>query len=435
MKFISTRDSENFVNFEKAVLNCIPGDGGFFIPEDFVDLRRWILYTDEKTTFSSIAGALTSACINEEFSPIICETIAVKAFPFEPVLKKIDDRLFTLELFHTPTGSHKDFGISYLVNSLETILTMKDEKAVFLDATVGELGASLACSLRGKKNLKAVLVYPKGTVRGLDESDLIWNGGNVLPVEVDGNESYCHELVRKIFADKNIVEKFNLTVANTANIGRLLPQMFFYPYAFSRLKKQVCGDIYYALSPGNYSNLVAGLYAWRLSLPVNGFICPATDELKVDLLGRLSVMDSLVDFKNRDFSDFASPSNLERLESIFSSNSLMLKNFVFPAEISSSEADDACRQLFMKYHIFADRATSNAYASVMSRKMLTDEDDASVVLIMRDHPAFSADYIRHTVGECPEIPDNVKKSLQKTELNRKFVTTSEEIICLLDLVK
>ena len=90
----------------------MPEDGGLYVPSDFADLRRWLLYTDENTTFASIAGALTSSQIKEEFSPIISETIATKAFSFEPVLKKLDDNLFALELFHTPTGSHKDFGIS-----------------------------------------------------------------------------------------------------------------------------------------------------------------------------------------------------------------------------------------------------------------------------------------------------------------------------------
>ena len=227
MKFISTRDSGNIVSFEKAVRDCIPADGGLYVPEDFEDKRRWILYTDEKTTFSSIAGALTSAFLKDEFSPIICETMATKAFSFEPSFKKLDDRLFSLELFHTPTGSHKDFGIFFLVNCLETILTLKNENAVFLDATIGELGASLARAIRGKKRLKGVLLYPKGMVRGLEERDYVWNGGNILPIEIDGTEKDCHNIVRQIFSERSLVESLHLTVANTANIGRLIPQSFF----------------------------------------------------------------------------------------------------------------------------------------------------------------------------------------------------------------
>ena len=223
MKFVSTRDAGNVADFEKAVLDCMPSDGGLYVPKITADLRRWILYADANTSFASIAGTLTSACINDEFSPIICETIASKAFDFSPEVKKIDDRFYSLRLYKTPTGSHKDFGISFLVNCLETIHALKGGFSTFLDATIGELGASLARFLRGKKYVKAVLVYPKGKVRGLEEQDFVWNGGNILPVEIDGTEADCHKIVREIFAQRNLVEKFRLTVANTANIGRLMP--------------------------------------------------------------------------------------------------------------------------------------------------------------------------------------------------------------------
>ena len=96
MKFLSTRNRNNTVNFENAVLNCMPSDGGLYVPEDFADLRRWLLYTDEKTSFSNIAGTLTSACINDEFSPIICETIASKAFFFQPEIFPLQKNIFTL---------------------------------------------------------------------------------------------------------------------------------------------------------------------------------------------------------------------------------------------------------------------------------------------------------------------------------------------------
>lgn len=431
MKFVSTRNSKNSADFEKAVLDCLPSDGGLYVPEITADLRRWILYADSNTSFANIAGTLTSACINDEFSPIICETIASKAFTFTPEVKKIDERFYSLKLYNTPTGSHKDFGISFLVNCIETIHALNGGFSTFLDATVGELGASLAQFLRGKKHVKAVLIYPKGSVRGLEESDFVWNGGNILPVEVDGTEADCHKIVREIFDDRQLVEKFHLTVANTANIGRLMPQLFFYPYAFTRLKKEVYSDIYYAMPCGNYSNLVAGLYSWRLSLPVNGFICPTTASLVLDPTGLCSVPDDMVPFEKRSRSDPASPSNLERLEDIFSRNSLMLKNFVYPANVSDFEADEACRELFMKYSIFADKNTSGAYAAIKKRRDFLEEDDSTVVLIERDDPSLSAEYVRHTTGIAPQMGKNVEKALSEVKLNQKNVKETTEIVDLM----
>ena len=113
MKFFSTRDSNNKAGFKKAVLDCMPSDGGLYVPEDSVDLRRWILYADENTSFSSLAGALTSAMINDEFSPIICETIATRAFKNNPEFRQLDENLFLLELYNGATGTFKDYGVSY----------------------------------------------------------------------------------------------------------------------------------------------------------------------------------------------------------------------------------------------------------------------------------------------------------------------------------
>ncbi len=431
MKFISTRDSKIQVSFEKAVLDCLPADGGLYVPAQGADLRRWLLYCDSNTSFCNIAGTLTSACINDEFSPIICETIASRAFSFEPELKKLDERLYSLKLYNTPTGSHKDFGISFLVNCIETIHELKGGFSTFLDATVGELGASLANVLRGKKFIKAVLVYPKGCIRGLNENDFIWNGGNILPVEVEGTEADCHKIVREIFNDRKLVEKFNLTTANTANIGRLMPQMFFYPYAFSRLKKEVCSDIYYGMSCGNYSNLVAGLYGWRLSMPVKGFICPSTTELDVDPLGFCTIPDDMVPFEKREKADPASPSNLERLEDIFSRDSIMLRHFVYPQKISDSEADEACRELFIKYQIYGDKNTASAYASIKKKSELLDEDCAAV-LIERDDPSLSNSYVQHTIGEACEMGENVKTALTKNEIKKESIREVKQLINIMN---
>jgi threonine synthase len=427
MRFTSTRNKVDTVGFAQAVLDCMPRDGGYYVPADTEDLRRWILYTDENTTFASIAGALTSAFIKDEFSPVICEAIATKAFPFEPAVRQLDDTYFMLELFHGPTGCHRDFGISYLVACLETILQMRDSTAVFLSVTRAELGSVLAHELKDKKRIKAVVVYPKGTVQGLQESDYVWNGGNIYPVEIEGTEADCHDFVRRVFADHDFVAANRLTVANTANIGRLLPQAFFYPFAFSRLKNKTAGDIYYALAPGNYSNIVAGLYSWQFALPLNGFLTPATDALTVDAMGNCVLLDSVVPLNERLPADPTDPSNTERLEDVFSANKLMMRNFVYPEKITEEGIESAAKELFMKYHVFADRHTARAYAAAKQKESMVKEDSGTVVIIARDHPSLSADYIKHTLGEMPEMPEKIISAIRPVSLGRPTIKTDQEL--------
>lgn len=427
MRFVSTRNAHNIVSFKEALLNCMPQDGGLYVPYDCDDLRHWILYANENTSFANLAGTLTSGMINKEFSPIICEAIATRAFTFEPVVRKLDKNLFLLELFHGPTGTFKDFGTSYLISALETILQLGGEKSILLDATTGELGACMAQALRGKNLVKSVLLCPAGKLRGMEESDFVWNGGNIFPIEVNGTAEDCQNLVRHFFSNAELVQKYHLTLGNSANIGRLLPQSFFYTYAFTRIKKQISGSIYYALSAGNYGNLVSGLYGWQQALPLNGFIVPETDNIRVDVQGNIMVMDSFVPLEKRKPADPASPSSLERMEHIFRSHSLMLRTFVYPADVSDSLAEAACKELYVKYHLYADRDTSAAYAATLLRKDIVEEDEGAVVLIAKDAPSLSKDFLRHTLGEEPEEDKTV------TERAFKPVATGRPAISPTDI--
>lgn len=424
MQFISTRDSSNKVGFKKAILDCMPKDGGLYVFDDSADLRRWILYSDENTSFASLAGALTSAMINDEFSPIICETIASHAFTRDPIFRQIDKNIFVLELFNAATGTFKDYGVSYLTNAIETILTLDGEKSILLDATTGELGACIASAIRNKKLIKSVLLYPKGKIRGLKESDFVWNGGNIYPIEVDGTIEDCHNLIRKVFADRELVEKYHLTLANTANIGRLLPQAFFYTFAFSRLKKLIDGDIFYAVSAGNYGNLVSGLYGWKMCLPVNGFIVPSTPNLTLDIHGKCMVVDSFVPIEKRSPVDPSDPSNIERFEHIFKANSLMMRDFVFPTNVSDEQKNSACKELYMKYKIYADSETSASYAAALQHKNLFD-DYGALVLVSRDHPCLDSDFIKHNLGETPEIPQNVASAFAPCQIEKKALAPND----------
>lgn len=432
MEFTSTRNSSLSVPFSKAVRDCIPEDGGVFVPSSIEDLRRWVNFIDENTSFTSIAGSLTSALMHEEYSPIVCETIATKAFPTSPKVRQLDDNLFMMELYHGFTGYHRDYGVSYLVSYLEYTLQLSGGSAVFLDYTDGGLGALLNQLLKDKKNIKAVLVYKKGKVCGIDEESLAWNGGNIYPVEMEGSEEEIRSAISKVFADREYVKAKNLTVANTTNVCRLLSQIFFFPYSFAQIKKKVDGDIYYSMDAGNYGTLVAGLYSWRFALPVNGFLVPSTAALARSPSGNPVLLDSMVDVSKRSEINPITPANIERLESFFGKNELMMRNFVFPIDVSERQREKAAKELFIKYGLYADRATAAAYASIKEARDYDLDEDCSVVLTAYNDPSLDAEYCRHVLGEAPEMPENIKASMKPLELNRPLISSLEELKTIID---
>jgi len=437
MKYVSTRSCREHtpqepVGFSHALLNCLCADGGVYVPAHAADLRPWIMYMDEQTSFQSIAGALTSALIKEEFSPIISEAIANQAFPFSPELKKLDENLYALELFHGPTGVHKDFGLSYLAACLEYVLLMEGSSALIVAPTSGETGASIVRALKNKKHLKALLLYPKGAMRGIEEADCLWNGGNIYPVEVNGSIEDCIELSRRLYADASLVETYRLTLSNTVNIGRVLPHTFLYMYAFSRLRKHVYGDIYYAMGSDNYGNLAAGLYAWKFSLPVNGFILDSSAALSCDAQGKCCMPDSIVPLEKRGAADPGKPSNIERLEEVFTASPAVMKGLVYTAPVSEEETADAFRHLFENYRYFADPSGARAYAAARKRSDVIGAQDAALVFIVAEDPALHADTARLWCGEVPEKNARFDFLFREVKPVKKIEASLSAVIRILD---
>lgn len=420
MRFCTTRDNTVSCDFKSAILHPIPSDGAFYIPRDSRDLRRWIINIDENTSFSSIVGTLLSSFINDEYSPVICETIATRAFAtFRPVIRQLASDLFIMELFHGPSATHRDFGISFLTSCFDTIFQLDGGKCTFLDTSSGSFGAALARALRTKNNQKAVIVYPKGSCKGLKNSDLAENGGNVIAIEVEGTLSDCYKIVNDILLDTTFCYANNVTTSNTANIGRLLMQSAFYTYAFAAIKNKVSGGIYYALDASNYSNVVAGLYAWSFALPLNGFILPATSFLEADPSGEPVVLDSIVPKSKRKVLDPSYPSCVERLENVFCANPLMMRHFLFPHAVSSADTTSAAINLYKTYKVYADLQTARAYAAYLKHKNDSPNDMYTTVLVAQDSPALSSQFVKQSVGVTPDSTANIAELTTPTKLSRK----------------
>ena len=210
-----------------------------------------------------------------------------------------------------------------------------------------------------------------------------------------------------------------------------MPQTFFYTYAFTRLKDKTNGDIFYALDAGNYGNLTAGLYSWKFCLPVNGFITDSTPLLHLDAQNNCCVQDSIIPLCKRGISDPIMPSNIERLEEVFTTNSAVIKGFVFPADVSLQDRQNSVKEAFMKYNVLIDSKTAGALSAMKKRSDITNGTDETTVLIARDHPAFDCDFIKHCTGESLSLPDNLKEFTLPVEAKIKCEATTESVIALL----
>lgn len=413
MQFRSTKTTDTLVSFKDAVLHCLPPDGGLYVPDKVMDIRQFFLCMDEKTSFKELVTAVTPALLEGELNPLSAARVAESTFNFEPELIPLDERLSLLNLYQGPTGSYKDFGIAFLAAVMEEFITSNGQ-AVILSAVRGDSGVSVANAFMGCKKIYSVLAYPSGRACGLDPSQFACNGGNIIPIQVKGTFDDCQRLVIQAINDRSFAGRYGVTSANTINVGRLLPQVFFYLYAFIKVKKYLSGDLAFSVPSGNFGNLIAGLYAWKFGLPISGFIAAmnVNNAFGDYFNGKPFVPRQLVNTCAPAL-DVCIPSNYERLASFYQEAPAVMRNLVYPASIGDELALKTIENAWKKYRIYIDPHTAVAIAAA-EQVAATQEWSGHVhtIALATGHPAKEASAVRRATGQEVPIPENIL-ALQK----------------------
>lgn len=414
MVFASTRSGASTVSFKEAVLKCLPPDGGLYVPSSVVDLRQFFLYMDSETSYPELVGTVAPPLLQGELNPFSAARVAESAFDFEPSLKRLDDGLSVLELHNGPTGVFKDFGIAFLAAVMEELLK-NGGRAMTLTATSGDTGASIAHSFAGRRGITSVILYPSGPIRGLDKGDFVQEGGNILPIQVDGNFDDCQRLIREAFEDRPFAERYGLTSANTINVGRLLPQAFYYLYAFIRLKRELKGDLFFSIPSGNFGNLIGALYAWKFGMPVNGFIAAmnANDAFGSFFRGKGFTPREPVHTVSPSM-DVGNPANYERLAAFYAEAPAVMRNMVYPDHIEDAQTLAAMERAWKRYGLQLDPHSSVGFAAA-ERMLAGDLEDGHVVVLATGHPAKHADLVAKVTGRAPESSDTLRALSRECE--------------------
>jgi len=363
MQFRSTNSSEPLVSFKEAVLACLPPDGGLYVPDKARDIRQLFLYMNEETSFPDLVAAVAPSLLEGDLNPFSASRVAESAFNFEPEIIRLDEDYSLLNLYNGPTGLFKDFGIAFFAAVLEE-LQKNTAHSLVLAATHGDTGVSMAHAFRGRKGMSAVLAYPSGPIRGLDPATFVPNGGNIIPIQVEGTLDDCQRLVEGAINDRTFAARYNITSANSINMARLLPQTFYYLYAFNQIKNHLSGALAFSVPCGNFGNLIAGLYAWKFGMPVNGFIAAmnANNTLGDFIRGEPFTPRPLVKTQSPSL-DVAVPSNLSRLASFYQEAPAVMRNMVYPASVNDELTLRTIERVWKKYNLLIDSHTAVAFAA------------------------------------------------------------------------
>jgi threonine synthase len=416
MQFRSTRSGKPLVSFKDAALHCLPPDGGLYVPAQVADIRQFFLYMDPATSYPELVAAVAPALLQGELNPFSASRVAESAFDFEPELLRLDEDFSLLNLYNGPTGLYKDFGIAFLAAVMEELLKNSGQ-ALILSAVRGDSGASIARAFSGRKGIWVVLVYPSGPVRGIPPEALAANGGNIIPIQIRGNFDDCQRLVNETLNDRKFTERHGVSSANAINPGRLLPQTFYFLYAFIRIKQHLQGDLVFSVPSGNFGNLMAGLYAWKFGMPVNGFIAAMNannafgDFIRGDVFTPRPPVAT-----NSPALDVGAPANYERLHSFYEEAPAVMRNMVYPAAISDELTVKTIAEVWKKYHTFIDPHTAVAFAAAREQAAARGwRDRAHTVILATGHPAKEAGLILEAAGQKIPMPERLRRLQKKTD--------------------
>ena len=274
MNYYSTNKKAPAASLQEAVVKGLAGDRGLYMPEQVKRLPDSFFVQVKDMTFQEISLVVAGAFFGDDIELETLQQIVYETLTFDVPLVQVTDRIYSLELFHGPTLAFKDVGARFMARLLGYFIKKENQSNVnVLVATSGDTGSAVANGFLGVDGIHVYVLYPKGKVSKIQESQFTTLGKNVTALEIDGTFDDCQALVKAAFIDEELNEKLYLTSANSINIARFLPQAFYYFYAYAQLQKTGKADkVVIAVPSGNFGNLTAGLFGKRMGLPVDRFI-------------------------------------------------------------------------------------------------------------------------------------------------------------------
>ena len=411
MRYYSLNNSSPLTSFKKAVQNGIAPDRGLYFPEEIIPISEDFITNIRDYSNEEIAYEVIKQFIGDEIPANILKEIIKKTISFDFPVVNLDQNIGSLELFHGPTMAFKDVGARFMSQCLEYFNRGKTEDITVLVATSGDTGGAVANGFLNAKGVQVVILYPKGKVSEIQEKQLTTLGNNITALEVDGVFDDCQEMVKSAFLDKNISR--NLTSANSINVARWLPQMFYFFFAYKQVSKQY-KDIVFSVPSGNFGNICAGLLAQKLGLPIKHFIASTNinDTVPQYLLnGNYDPKPSKATISNA--MDVGNPSNFIRIQELFDNNLSSLKKSFSSYSFSDDETKIMMKSIYDKFNYISEPHGAIGYLGLQKHGLETNEFG---VFLETAHPVKFLDIVEETLSVDLEIPNQIRQVMSKEKV-------------------
>jgi threonine synthase len=419
MKWISTRGSAPPISFVDALFAGTAPDGGLYMPERIDPLPPGTLEALRGADLVEIGTRVGAHLLRDEITPEALRPLVEDALDFAVPLSRVGERSWVLELFHGPTLAFKDVGARVQARLLHYFTD--GTPLTILVATSGDTGSAVAQAFHRVPDTRVVVLYPEGQVSDVQEAQMASMGDNVTAVALRGTFDDCQRLVKQAFADDDLRRHVWLTPANSINLGRLLPQVFYY-FLLARLETPPIVSV----PSGNFGNLTAGLIAKRLGLPVKGFVAATNVNDAVPAYLRSGHYEPRPSVRTvANAMDVGAPSNFERVQALYGGDLAALRRDIRGFAYHDARVVAEIGAVHRRHAYLLDPHSAIAWLALQD--VLAIDRDAEGVFLATAHPAKFREIVEPAIGGPVPLPEALAAALARP---RQAVSMAAEYTAL-----
>ena len=415
MRYISLNHNSQPVDFKTAVMNGLAPDKGLYFPEEVISLPKKITDNIKSIDDHELCYEVIKGYIGDDFSKDELNQIIEKTIDFKIPLNKIGDNpIYSLELFHGPTLAFKDIGAKFLALCMDKIKNDFNSKGItVLVATSGDTGGAVAKGFEGLDGINVCILYPKGRISEVQEKQITTNDKNIIAFEVNGDFDDCQKMVKDAFNDIEIKSKITLTSANSINIARWLPQMFYYFLAIKKMDNE--NDNIFSVPSGNFGNICAGILSKEIGLNIKLFLASTNINKTVPEYlesGIYSPEKTKPTISNA--MDVSDPSNFVRIQKIFNNDIQKIKKMIKTYSFNDNQTREAIKDVYNRNNYLMDPHSAIGYLGIKSY-LSNHSNNSSGIFLSTAHPIKFKEQVQKSIGKEIPMPSRLKGIMGKTK--------------------
>ena len=429
--YYSTNLKAPAVSFKEALLKGLAPDGGLYMPERLPFMEKDSLTSLSGKSYYEIAFTVLKQYLADEIPDEVLLAMVKDAYSFEVPLEPVYERKYLMRLDQGPTASFKDFAARMMGRLMQYFLHRENRDMLILTATSGDTGSAIANAFYGLENISVVVLFPEKEVTERQRKQMTTLGRNVRIIGIEGKFDDCQAMVKKAFSDPGL-DFLNLSSANSINIGRLIPQSFYYFYAWSRLKKQDGETIIFSVPSGNFGDLMGGLIAQHMGLPVKKFVVSTNENDEVPVYFLTGKYKTIIPSKDCISSamNVGHPSNMARIIALYGGimnehgviikdpDTYRMKKDMYCISISDRHTKDTMKSVYERHSVLLEPHGAVGWAGLHEYCKAFPGDTPSsqlAVCLETAHPAKFPAEITELLGLDPPLPASMQGLDQKTE--------------------